>query len=303
MIRIPHSIALFAAAATVGSAFAPAAEAQHANWILSGDPVQAGLDIPADRRHVHPVTSPYTHENSFVTTDVRAWFINHEFPGDSGIGGGSAQVYAVQVRVALTDRLQLVAYKDGFVQFNTEAVDDSGINDLAAGLKWNFLQDWDNNLHAAVGVGYEIGLGDDEVLQGDDELRLWGSVDKGFGRLHVGATANLLLAVGGEDALGDSDRLHWHARADYFVNSWFSPVVELNGYHVLSEGSNTPLPFSGVDVANLGGGEGEDVITVGFGAEFRVIDNVALRGAYEVPLTKNTDLFGERLSLSAVFSF
>lgn len=173
-----------------------------------------------------------------MTTDVRAWFVHHDFPDGSAIGGGDAQVYALQIRAAITDTLQLVAYKDGWVNFDSGAVNDDGLNDVAAGLKWNFLRDWNADLHASVGVGYEIGLGDDEVLQGDDELRIWGSVDKGLGRLHVGATAKLLLAVGGEDAVGDADRIHWHARADYWSCEWFSPVVEFNGYHVISEGDN-----------------------------------------------------------------
>ncbi len=290
-------------ALTAAAALTTSASAQHAEYVVFSEPNTAGLELPAERKHVHPITSPYTHEDSFVTTDVRTWFLYHDFPKSSAIAGGNAKVYAVQVRVALTDQLQLVAYKDGYTAIDSGLVDDDGWNDVAAGLKWNFLQDWENDLHAAVGVGYELGIGDDEALQEDDEVRLWASIDKGFDKLHVGATVNLLLAVGSEDPLGDADRLHWHARADYYTCEWFSPVVEMNGYHVLNEGDNTPLPFSGVDVANLGGGDGEDVITVGFGGEFRPFDDVAIRAAYETPLTDNDDLFGYRWTLSAVFSF
>ena len=209
----------------------------------------------------------------------------------------------MQVRVALTDSIQFLAYKDGYTAFNTGLVPDDGWNDIAAGVKWNFLQDWENDLHAAVGIGYEIGIGDDQALQEDDEIRLWASVDKGIDKLHLGATVNLLLAAGTEDPLGDADRIHWHARADYFLCEQFSPVVELNGYHVFEEGDNAPLNFSGVDVANLGGGKSEDVITIGLGGEFRVIDDLALRVAYESPLTDQDDLFGYRWTFSAVMSF
>lgn len=65
--------------------------------------------------------------------------MNHQFPGNSPIGGGDANVYALQIRAALTDSLQFVAYKDGYVDFNSGAVDDSGMNDLGAGIKWAFL--------------------------------------------------------------------------------------------------------------------------------------------------------------------
>ncbi len=275
--------------------------AQHARTVLFDEPDQAALALPAERQAVHPVTAPYFHEDSFVTTDLRAWYVNHQFPGGP-IGGGSADVYALQVRVALSDRLQLVAYKDGYVDFASGAVDDTGWNDLAAGIKWAFLQDWEADLHAAVGIGYELATGDEEVLQDDSELRVWASLNKGFDRLHLGATVNGLFATGSEDALGDSDRFLWHLHADWFASAALSPVVELNGYHTISEGDNAPLPFSGVDVANLGGGEDEDVITAAIGGELRPCADIAVRAAYESPLTDNEDLFGYRWTVSLVWS-
>lgn len=280
---------------------AGAASAQHAQTVLAGEPNADGLALPMERQAVHPLTGPYFHEDSFVTTDVRAWFVRHNFPAD--VNGGHATVIAVQARAALTESVQIVAYKDGFVDFNDGLVNDNGMNDIAAGIKWAFLQDWATDTHAAVGVGYEIGVGDEEVLQGDDEVRIWGSYNKGFDRLHLGATLNAFFPVGSEDALGDSERISWHLHADYHVNQFWSPVVEVNGYQTLSNGDNAPLPVSGVDVANLGGGEDEDVITAGYGFEVRPLEGIALRVAHESPLTDNVDLYGNRWTLSAVWSF
>lgn len=290
-------------AASVLSLGASSAFAQHAGYVLFGEPSQEGLDLPAERKAVAPITSPYYHEDSFITTDLRLWYVNHQFPGSSLMGGGHAQVYALQFRLALTDKLQLVAYKDGYTDIESGLVDDEGWNDLAAGLKWNFLQDWENDLHAAAGIGYQFSVGNDEALQGDQEIRLWGSVNKGFDRLHLGGTLNLLFPVGEEDALGDSTRLFWHAHADYYLTEWFSPVVELNGYHTIDDGSKGPLPFSGVDVANLGGGKGQDVITLGLGSEIRPTENLGLRGAFEFPLTNNNDIFSTRWTFSVTYGF
>lgn len=276
---------------------------QAAETVLFGEQDTAGLALPAERRAVHPLTSPYYNEDSFVTTDIRAWYVRHEFPNTIALAGGSATVYAVQARAALTESIQFVAYKDGFLDLNTGLLDESGLNDVAAGFKWAFLQDWESDTHAAAGVGYELGIGDDDVLQDDDEVRIWGSFNKGFDRLHLGGNVNLTFPVGDEDALGDSDRLSWHLHADYFVNETFSPVLEVNGYSTLSEGDNAPLPFSGVDVANLGGGDGEDVITAGIGAEIRAADIGAFRIAHEQPLTDNEDLFGYRWTVSFIFGF
>ena len=282
---------------------AGSALAQHTEKVFFGEANAEGLAVPIERQAVHPITSPYYHEDSFVTTDVRVWFVRHNFPNNSPIGGGHATVAAVQLRAALTESLQLVAYKDGYFDIASGAVDDSGMNDIAVGLKWAFLQDWENDTHAAAGVGYEIGIGDKEVLQEDDEVRFWASLNKGLDRLHLGFLVNVMFPVGSEDALGDSDRLSWHLHADYFLNEKFSPVLEINGYTTLEDGDNVALPFSGLDVANLGGGDGEDVITAGYGFEFRANENLGLRVAHESPLTSNEDLLGHRWSLSAVWSF
>lgn len=289
----------------IGSLTALAAgsgQAQHADFVLFGDADSEMAAVPAEHQFVHPITSPYVHENSFVTSDVRAWYLYHDF--DNSTLGGDATVVAVQVRLALTDRLQLVAYKDGYVWFDDPTVNDEGLNDIAAGLKYNFYRDIEDQLYASAGIGYELGLGDDEVLQDDDELRLWFSVDKGFDKLHLGATFNYFYPSGDEDTpFGSAERISWHTHADYHLTDRFSPVIEFNGYHTTDASSTAAVAFTGVDVANLGGGESEDVITMGIGGELRILENATIRAAYEFPLTDNTDLFGDRLTLSAVFSF
>ncbi len=275
---------------------------QHANFVLFGNPNEAAAAVPDEHRFVHPITAPYFHEDSFITTDIRAWFLYHDFPTVNAIAGGNAKVGALQARLALTDRLQLVAYKDGYADFDSGAVDAEGWMDVAAGLKFNVIQDWENQLHVSIGAGYELSIGDNQVLQDDDEWRLWASVNKGFDRLHLGGTLNYFIAADKGQALGNSDHLSWHLHADYYICEWFSPVVEFNGYHVIDEGA-VALPFSGVDVANLGGDASESVITYGIGGELRPWKGVGLRAAYEAPITDANDLFGYRWTFSLVLSF
>lgn len=282
----------------------PVAVAQHAGFVLFGEPSSEAAAQTPEQRFVHPITDPYFHEDSFVTSDVRAWYIYHNFPDDN-IGGGDANLFAVQLRLALTDQIQFVAYKDGYLDFGSGLVNDDGWMDIGAGVKWNFLQKWDEQLHAAVGAGYEIAAGNGSILQNDDEWRLWASINKGFDELHLGATANLFIADDEDSGLGNSDHASWHLHADYWVCDWFSPVAEINGYHVLNEGFD-PLPFQGIDVANLGGQSDEAVITYGIGAEVRPFGDdadVALRGAFEGPITSGDDLYGYRLTFSLVWSF
>lgn len=275
----------------------------------SGAPVKKTVvPIPVEREDipVHPITAPYWNEDASITTDVRPVFVYHAFPGEI-LGGGRAEVTALQLRIKLTNSLQLVAYKDGWVNMDTPGLDTDGWNDIAAGLKWAFYQNDAAQLRAAVGVGYEFASGDDQVLQDDDELRLWLSVDKGFGNLHLGAVVNYLHALGnGDSILGNSNTLSWHVHADYQVCKWFSPVIEINGFHVVENDTGNDgitTPFSGVDVANLGGHTSESVITAGFGVEVRPHSRLALRAAYELPLTDNLDVYGHRWTFSAVIKF
>ena len=256
-----------------------------------------------ERKVVRPLTAPYFHEDAFVTTDLRAWYVNHQFYGDTI--GGEAEVYALQVRLALTQRLQLVAYKDGYTDVSGSALGSpSGWNDIAAGLKYAFVQDWENQFHLAGGIGYEFSLGDDDVLQDTNELRLWLSANKGFDRLHLGLTANYRIAEDNSaNTFGAADMITLHAHADYYVNEWFSPVVEVNGYFVTDEGP-VGAGFSGVDAIAVGGGEDEDIITGAVGAELRPFGpELGLRVAYETELSNSVSLFGHRWTFSAVYEF
>lgn len=285
----------------LAAALSRPASAQHADYVLFGEPDADAAAVPQEQQFVHPITSPYFHENSFITTDLRAYYLYHEFP--NGVLGGEAQVAALQVRLALTDRLQLVAYKDGYTWFDDAVISDHGLMDVAAGLKWNFYRDTKAQFHMAGGVGYEIGIGNDEILQDDDELRLWFSADKGFDQLHLGVTLNYFQPVGNEGAFGNSEHVSWHLHADYYVTDWFSPVIEINGYHTINAGDTAPTAFSGIDVANLGGGEAQDVIVLGLGTEFRISPDLAFRIGYETPLTDKVDLYGDRWTASLVWSF
>jgi hypothetical protein len=291
-----------AAALVVGAGLAGPVMAQHAKLVLFGGQNEAALAEPREHRMVHPLTSPYDNEDASITTDIRAWYAYHDFPSDILLGGGKAQTAAVQARVAITDRLQLVAYKDGYFWIDTPAVDEDGWVDVAAGLKYAVVQDYENQFHWSVGAGYEMPLVDPSVFQNDDEIRLFTGVNKGFGRLHLSANASYFFGLGRDQDAGNSDRFAWHLHADYYVTEWFSPVLEINGYHITKAGTSA-IPFQGADVFNLGQGEDDPVITIAPGVEFRPAEWVALRGAVEVPLTDKEDVYGSRLTFSAVFSF
>lgn len=155
-----------------------------------------------------------------------------------------------------------------------------------------------------MGAGLELGIGEKDVLQDTEEYRLWVSLNKGFGPLHLGGNVNLRLAEDqGDGLLGASDMVTVHLDADYYLHPLFSPVVELNAYLVTDAGA-PELPFSGVDAGSLGGGEDEDTCTGAFGVELRPAgQDLGIRVAYETELSDNVTLFGDRWTFSATYRF
>jgi hypothetical protein len=248
---------------------------------------------------VHPVTSPYFAEDSFVTTDIRPVFVYHNLPSNL-LGSGQASVTAAQIRIKITDSLQFVAYKDGWLDVSTPGFGGRGWNDLAAGIKWAFYRNEAAHFQSAVGLGYEFASGDRTVLQHYDQLRAWFSLNKGFGKLHLGATFNYSWAMGnGTPLLGSSDWLSWHFHTDYQVCKYFSPLIEVNGYHT-TRGNGAP--FSLADVADINN-NGSPTVSGAVGVEVRPLKKFALRAAFEFPLTHDRDVYGSRITLSSVITF
>jgi len=279
-------------------------------FVLFGD---SSVEIAPEHKAVRPITAPYFAEDSFITTDLRAWYVDHSFDSDTKgiLNNGSLTVMALQVRVALTDSLQFVAYKDGYAEFDDAGVldDNEGWMDVGAGLKWAFIQDWESQFHMAAGLGYEFSFGDGDVLQDSNEIRFWISANRGFDRLHLGATANYIIAEDEDDSLlGNSDMLTFHLHADYYLTEWLSPVVELNAYLAQDQAPAAlraaGVDFSGVDAVSLPGGKDNDTYTYAIGAEVRPFGpELGVRIAYEAELNDNDSLFGDRWTLSAVYEF
>lgn len=281
---------------------------------MGDDLIRDAYTTIASRKHVHPITAHHYSEDALITTDLRFTYANHQFPSAVAFGGGGAyRGYDLQGRYAVNERFQVFFNKFGFADVTNYANNSNphaaDLVDLGIGVKYALIQDFADAHHFAIGAGYEFGIGQEDILAGDDELRLFAAWTKGLDKLNISASANLLLATAGEDLTpeasntgGDSDRLSAHLHLDYRLDEIFSPVVELNYYRTLSDSDNIVTPASGIDLGNFGGNEDEDVLSAAFGGEFRYRPDLAVRLAYETPLTDNDDLFGYRWTASVVWS-
>jgi hypothetical protein len=85
---------------------------------------------------IAPVTNPIFFEDAIIRSEIRPIFAYHNIDNGFVTGGGNAQLYAVQLRFAITDRLAFIATQDGFFDINLDSgAKLDGWMDLAAGFK------------------------------------------------------------------------------------------------------------------------------------------------------------------------
>ena len=119
-----------------------------------------------------PIVQPYLFEDPFITTNAVGVYMYHEFPEQGIFQGGHAHAAALQLRVALTDRLALVATKDGYMwsRPDTPIVGDSnGWMNLGAGLKYAIIQDEENQFILSGTLRAEFATGSKDVYAGGSD--------------------------------------------------------------------------------------------------------------------------------------
>jgi hypothetical protein len=273
-----------------------------------------------------PMSFPYLFEDPFITTGVYAWGLWHEFPERSVFQGGDATVAAVQLRLAITDRLGLIATQDGFTNMrpdNPLLDSEQGYMDLIAGLKYALIDRPDDRFILSGSLRYKTSQGTRSILQGGGEGGwLPGlSLAYGTGETHVIADVGSYFPVDGD---AESSFAFYNLHVDYSVSPRFAPFVELNGIYwidegdgsqtvKLSNGARLPIsaiqaalgtgPFEGLDVANLGSQRmnGKDYISGAAGFRFAVADRISLGLAYERPLTRTRSITKQRATVSVAF--
>ncbi|MFO0830984.1 MAG: hypothetical protein U0637_03965 [Phycisphaerales bacterium] len=247
----------------------------------------------------NPVGQPIYFESPFNYSGLRFLFLHHEFSDGSQLAGGDVNIVAVQARLAITERLGFIATKDGFSWLDAGALPkDEGWNQLAAGLKYAFYVDKDQELVATGGARLMLVTGEDKVLQSDtEEISPFISVAKGFDKFHVIADLTYRMPFDGDKG---NDVAMWDIHADYEVAENFAPMVELHGCHYLSDGTRLPLSVGGLDYSNLGSADvsGSCVIWAGVGARYKFNQHASVGATYEMALTdKDADIMDNRITV------
>ncbi len=253
-----------------------------------------------------PIGSPLYFEDPFINSDLRPLFLWHKFPGGSALRGGQLSVYALQARVALTERLQLIATSDGYSRLEAGIIpEEGGWNDIALGLKYALWVDHDSDFILSGGLRWKMSNGHNLTLHGGvDELSPFLTMYKGCGKWHT--MMDIVYRLPTDWSQGNS-LLSWDAHVSYELFDDFFPLIEVHGVHYLTNGDRLPLDVGGLDYANIGSNDvaGQSVFWGGVGFRWNLAEHLQFGAAYEFPLQNpdNNDIFDQRVTTSFVITF
>lgn len=249
-----------------------------------------------------PVSMPIYFEDPFINSDLRLLYVWHNIPKNSELRGGEVQVWAAQIRLALTERLQFIATKDGYTKMQTGITPDGdGWNDFAIGLKYALLVDEPNNFILSTGFRWEWDNGHAFALQGNEhELSPFVSFAKSWDKFHLIGNVNWRIPTNRNQGVHS---LTWHLHFDYEVLPNFYPLVEFNGIHWLTEAERLPLSVEYLDVGNIGSSRvaGRDFFSVAAGFRWQLCDYCSFGTTYEFPLeSQDENIEQSRLTFNIV---
>jgi hypothetical protein len=224
--------------------------------------------------------------------------------------GGQVQVMALQIRYALTERLGLIASKDGYIQFQPKNTLSHGYGwaDLAAGLKYELIKDEPDQFILTPGFTLTVPTGSRDVYQGNGSgvWNLFASAEKGFDQLHITGNAGFNIP---NNFAQNTAQLHYSLQVDYHVCQYFIPFLVGNGYTILSDGNHNLLPVplntEGYDLINFGSTDasGTTQLSLGGGARSRLLKNVDVGVAYEVGVGNSVGIFQSRVTADLIWRF
>jgi hypothetical protein len=277
---------------------------------------------------VPPMMHPYLFEDPFITTGLNAVGIWHEFPGDSLLDSGHLWAAALQARVALTDRIALIATKDGWVDFEPglHLLDNRrGFADLGFGVKVAAIDRPDIPFILTPALRFEMTQGSQDVLQGNGDGQIIPSVSAAWGRdrLHVIGNVGMDIAI---DPDANSTFLFYHLHVDYAVHRFLVPFIEVGGMTYtdggdgstkvrLRGGDEVPLgvaqsllgqdPEEGYDYANLGSRSmaGHTVAAAAVGVRVPIHKHVIFGASWEAPITPSRDVLSQRASAQLTIEY
>ena len=277
--------------------------------VAAADPLDfKGSRAEGHNGYVAPLANPLFNETPYITTELRPIYLHNSLPGKFLTGGGWIDVIAAELRIALTDRLGLIASKDGYVRsnFNGALPDVNGFANISVGLKYALISDPRTDTIVTVGAEYEPPSGYLKTAGISLQGRGGGFLDMFATGARRWAGFGLQGSLGYNKALdggNDTSMVHYSAHVDYEVSPGWFPLLELNGFSVVESARRTPLDFEGIDLVNFGSTQGGTVISATVGTRYKLSEHFQFGAGFETPISHRQDIMRWRTYLDAVLIF
>ena len=263
-------------------------------------------------RYVPPLTNPIFNETPYITTEARPFYFYNEIPDDFVTDGGHINLWALQLRLALTERLGFIATKDGYADayFDEVLEDEDGFANIALGLKYALYSEPETESILTAGLRYEVPIQNLETggieLQGNGDgfLNPFVTGARAFGDFGLQASVGANLALRPSE---DTSILHYSLHADYELLPGLFPIVEVNGYTAIDNGNRSRGALSqldGVDVLNFGSEDRDTTVVVGGGFRYQFNDHIQIGVGGETPVTdEDNTILDYRIYFDLVLSY
>lgn len=251
---------------------------------------------------VLPVSSPLYFEEPFIRTSFRFLYIYHDIPKGSTLRGGHLQTFALQIRLALTERLQFLATKDGYSMLRAKVLPHAdGWNDFRIGLKYAIAYDIqpEEEWIFSGGLRWEWQNGDEDVLQGDSQ-----ELSPFLTYAHRWDKFNFMSGLSWRIPMDHNNAVHsliWDLHFSYELWENIYPLVEFHGLHYLSNAERIPFDVEALDYGNIGSTDvaGNSVYWAGVGFRWHVTPHISAGATYEFPLMNpDRDIFEQRVTVN-----
>ena len=264
---------------------------------------------------ISPVTNPFLFEDPRSLTEVRPIFIYQKMPnGQVDFRGGNTSLFAVQGRVAVTDRLSFVLNKLGGIWVNPGSDSiiphQAGFAELWFGPKFTFIRNEQSGSLLAGGLQFQVPVGSKSAFQHNGTLSLvpWATYGQNLFRDFAAGSVNTLVSTGYSfsttGARSDYYYLSGHIDLDVLNKHRIYPLFEMNYFLVTKNGNTTNIGAEGRDLINFGGqAAGKGMLTGAFGARFKISECAQVGGAFEIPFAGPRDLFQYRFTLDFILRY
>ncbi len=252
---------------------------------------------------ISPMTNSFFFEDPRTLTEARFIFMNNQLP--NALGGNSLQVYAMQARVALTQRLSLIATKNAIYSTQSPLL-DSGFADGAFGFKYNLYRDVQRGRLLSAGITFDVPTGAKRTLQGNGNGEYHFFTTAGT---RIGSRGHWLIASGLREPADKSleNRLFYVSNhLDRRIgNRALYAFTELNWYNYGSSANAFAQSIEGGDLFNLGSPNvtGNDLVTHAIGLKSKPRSNMEAGVAWEYPMTARDGLMDNRLTADFIVRY